>query len=76
MEKPIIQEFHIILKNINFDLSRTLLAQTNRLFCPLFQKWRPARSRAARLERTRRFFSIAFLCASAVKEKRLKSLGI
>ena len=34
----------------NFDLSRTMFAQTRRLFCPLFQKWRPARSsaRAAR----------------------------
>ena len=30
----------------------------------------------ARHERTRRFFSIAFLCAYFVKEKRLKSFGI
>ena len=30
--------------------------RTHRLFCPLFQKWRSARSRAARLERTQRFF--------------------
>jgi hypothetical protein len=65
-----------LLFYLNFDLSRTMLAQTDRLFCPLFQKWRPARSRAARLERIQRFFSIAFLCAYFVKEKRLKSLGI
>jgi hypothetical protein len=41
-----------------------------RLFCPLFQKWRPARSRAARLERNGiSFLPSFFLCASYGKEK-------
>jgi hypothetical protein len=63
----------------NFDLSGTLLVQTKRLFCTAFSKAVTLRV-AARFKGAqplaRRFFSIAFLCASAVKEKRLKSLGI
>ena len=37
---------------------------------PLHAQWRSPR------RRTRRFFSIVFLCACFVKEKRLKSLGM
>jgi hypothetical protein len=48
---------------------------THQLFCPLFQKWRSARSSARRVGDSA-FLLLAFLSACFAKEKRLKSLGI